>query len=69
MPDDLDEYLLDHYGYCDRDQPKRNDCYWGKDERGNNNGCLMVGWKGRNCPHWHPASKQQIDLIKKSYFK
>lgn len=31
---DLAEHLLDTYGHCDRDRPERNDCYWGKDARG-----------------------------------
>lgn len=51
---DLAAYLLDNYGTCERDRPGRNDCYWGKDERGNYNGCLKVGWLGRGCPHWRP---------------
>jgi hypothetical protein len=45
------DYMLDNYGTCDRGA----DCYWGKDERGNRNGCLFAGWLGRKCAHWQPA--------------
>jgi hypothetical protein len=55
-PNDLAAYIADHHGSCDRDKPKRNDCYWGKDATGRYNGCLKVGWLGRACPHWHPVS-------------
>lgn len=51
---DLAEHLLDHYGHCDRDVGRVNDCYWGVDQAGNWNGCLRVGWLGRGCKHWHP---------------
>ena len=69
--DELDDHLLDHYGYCDRDHPTLNqglwnDCYHGKDVRGKDNGCLKIGWKGRACPHWHPGG---IDEIRKAYNK
>ena len=58
---DLLDYLADHYGTCDRDKPKRNDCYWGKDARGNWNGCLKVGGGGRGCKHWRPLPPEQLD--------
>lgn len=60
---ELREHLLDNYGTCDRDVPKRNDCYWGKDEFGKDNGCLQMGWKGRACPHWHPVDEIQLGAI------
>lgn len=49
---DLAEHLLDTYGHCDRDNGKQNDCYWGKDAAGRDNGCLKTGWLGRRCSHW-----------------
>jgi hypothetical protein len=61
----LYEHLLDTYGTCDRDNGRQNDCYWGKDARGNDNGCLKVGWLGRACKHWRPVDAQQIEAIMK----
>jgi hypothetical protein len=61
--DELREYILDNYGSCDRDTPKRNDCFWGKDENGKDNGCNQVGWKGRACKHWHPVDEIQLEAI------
>jgi hypothetical protein len=49
-----EEYALDNYGTCDREA----DCYWGKDAAGRFDGCLRVGWRGRDCPHWHPKPAQ-----------
>lgn len=46
----MEEYLLDHYGTCDRDA----DCYWGRNKVGAYDGCLRTGWRGRACGHWHP---------------
>lgn len=60
---ELYEQLLDIYGQCDRDRPARNDCYWGKDAVGRDNGCLRVGWLGRSCKHWQPAEADQIEAI------
>lgn len=60
---ELYEYLLDHYGICNRDRPSRNDCYWGKDAAGRDNGCLKTGWRGRGCKHWQPASADIIDRM------
>jgi hypothetical protein len=60
---DLVEYLLDHHGLCDRDRPDRNDCYWGKDAAGRENGCLKVGWLGRGCKHWRPIGGTNLDYI------
>lgn len=54
---DLLEMLLDTYGHCDRDQGKRNDCYWGKD------GCLRNGWLGRRCKHWHPIEGEMLERL------
>lgn len=64
--------LEDIYGWCDRDHPAlkqglRNDCYWGKDIHGNDNGCLKIGWKGRQCPHWHPIEGEQLAAIRKAH--
>ena len=53
---ELAEYLAEHYGTCDRDRPERNDCYWGVDAKGQRNGCLFAGWRGRECPHWRPTN-------------
>lgn len=65
---DVIEHLLDIYGRCDRDQPKRNDCYWGKDASGRENGCLKTGWLGRACPHWQPAGAEEIDVIAEVHY-
>lgn len=55
MTDELYEYLADHFGRCDLDRPgQRNGCYWGKP------GCLKNGWRGRACPHWHPARRADL---------
>ena len=53
---ELLDYLLDHHGHCDRDRPKRNDCYWGP-------GCLKTGWMGRLCPHWHPVEGDDLERL------
>lgn len=53
---ELLDHILDTFGRCDRDQPKRNDCYWGP-------GCLKTGWRGRACPHWHPVEGDDLDKI------
>lgn len=68
----MEDILPDIYGWCDRDLISlgtgfRNDCYWGKDINGRDNGCLKVGWKGRSCPHWHPIDGEQFDAIRKSH--
>jgi hypothetical protein len=65
--EELDNYLLDIYGTCTRDQGKQNDCYWGKDANGRDNGCLKIGWKGRACPHWQPISETQLQQIRRAY--
>lgn len=57
---DLLEHLLDTYGTCDRDVPARNDCYWGHDAAGRENGCLKTGWRGRACRHWHPIEGNDL---------
>lgn len=57
------EHLLDHYGSCDRNLAERNDCYWGKNECGQFNGCLKVGWLGRGCEHWHPIEGDTLDKL------
>lgn len=57
---DVLEYVLENYGHCDRDNGKQNDCYWGKDALGRENGCLKTGWRGRNCKHWHPVDGQEL---------
>lgn len=61
-PDALD-YILEHYGTCDRDHGKQNDCYWGKDVAERENGCLKTGWRGRNCPHWHPVEGETLTTL------
>lgn len=58
---DILEHLLDTYGTCDRDQGKRNDCYWGQE------GCLRTGWLGRRCKHWHPIEGEALDLLIRSH--
>ena len=62
----LSDYLLDHYGFCDRE----TDCYWGKDAKGRDNGCNKIGWKGRSCPHWHPlgaTTYEELAQIKDAF--
>jgi hypothetical protein len=64
MPDDLDEYLLDHYGSC---------------QLGEKCSCIQPikrtspiefpPWLGRLCLYWQPASKDQLDAIRKAYNK
>lgn len=61
-PDALD-YVLEHYGTCDRDAGKQNNCYWGKDGAGRENGCLKTGWRGRDCPHWHPVEGETLATL------
>jgi hypothetical protein len=66
----LVDYLLDTWGSCDRDKLTKNDCFWGKDAQGKDNGCLKTGWKGRNCLHWHPlgaTTYEQLSEIRKEY--
>lgn len=65
--DELYEHLLDTYGTCDRDRPDRNDCYWGKDAAGRDNGCLKVGGLGRECKHWRPANSDVIQAVMRAY--
>lgn len=60
---ELLDHLLDTYGTCDRDGPDRNDCYWGKDAAGRENGCLKVGWLGRGCKHWHSIEGAALDVL------
>lgn len=57
---DVLAYVQENYGTCDRDNGKRNDCYWGTDATGQENGCLKSGWRGRNCNHWHPVEGQEL---------
>lgn len=57
---DLADYLLDNYGECDR----KADCYWGRDAAGKWNGCLKIGWRGRECPHWHPLGATDLDELR-----
>lgn len=59
---ELLEHLLDSYGHCDRDG-NPNNCYWGKDAAGNDNGCLKIGWRGRACKHWHPIDGEPLDFL------
>lgn len=56
------DYYLDNYGECDRGP----DCYWGKDARGEWNGCLQTGWRGRRCRHWHPDERLAALLFEQS---
>ena len=63
MPPLPDDYILDTYGTCDRE----SDCYWGKDKQGKYNGCLQVGWRGRDCLHWHPIEGELLDAIRKAH--
>lgn len=56
----LSDYLLDHYGHCDRGA----DCYWGRDAAGQFDGCLRIGWRGRGCKHWHPTGAQTLDELR-----
>lgn len=59
--DELTDYLLDNYGTCSRDRGEAgNDCYWGKGAKGEWNGCLRTGWKGRACRHWQPADPARM---------
>jgi hypothetical protein len=63
VPAELLAHWLDHYGQCSRDHGKQNDCYWGKDAAGHDNGCLKVGWKGRACLHWTPVSGPELTWL------
>ena len=67
---ELRDYLLDEYGICIRPAGPndRNDCFWGKDARGNDDGCLKTGWKGSACPYWKPLGEDEIDAIRQAYF-
>lgn len=56
---DLADYLLDNYGTCARE----TDCYWGKDERGEWNGCHRTGWRGRQCKHWKPLGATSLEEL------
>ena len=56
---DIRDYLLDNYGTCDRG----GDCFWGKDKRGNYNGCLRLEWRGRACRHWHPLGATTLQEL------
>lgn len=60
---DLSDYLLDNYGACDRS----SDCFWGKDAKGQWNGCLKIGWKGRACKHWHPLGVTTLQQLKEQF--
>lgn len=60
VPAELLAQWLDTYGTCDRDNGKQNDCYWGKDAAGRENGCLKTGWRGRSCPHWTPIAENEL---------
>lgn len=55
------EYLLDHYGHCDRTA----ECYSGIDAFGRFNGCLKTGWKGRACKHWRPLGAETFDELRR----
>lgn len=57
------DYVLENYGSCDRDNGKQNDCYWGKDAVGRENGCLKTGWRGRSCPHWHAVEGETLAML------
>lgn len=62
---DLAQYLADNYGTCKRGP----DCYWGKDARGEFNGCLKVGWRGCGCPHWVPTTATDWNELKAEMIK
>jgi hypothetical protein len=53
---DILDYVLEHFGRCDRDKGKRNDCYWAED------GCLR-SWRGRGCQHWHPVAGDELAVL------
>ena len=56
---EMADYLLDNYGSCDRGA----DCYWGKDARGEWNGCLKTGWRGRQCAYWKPHGATSLEEL------
>lgn len=62
---DLALSLADNYGRCKRG----TDCYHGKDERGNFNGCLRTGWRGTLCPHWVPTEARDLDELRAEMIK
>lgn len=59
--DDLATYIADNYGTCNRG----SDCYHGTDSRGRFNGCLRIGWRDVECPHWHPIEASNWDELKR----
>jgi len=59
-PDEIADYLADHYGQCQRGA----DCYHGKDAAAQDNGCLKVGWRGRACPYWKPTTARNWTELK-----
>lgn len=61
--DDLRAYLAEHYGTCERDRRQRNDCYWGKDGAGRDNGCLRTGRRHADCLHWRPLPPEELDNL------
>lgn len=56
---DLADYLAHNYGSCDRG----SDCYHGRNGRGDFNGCLRNGWRGRACASWHPTAATTWDEL------
>lgn len=57
---ELADYIADNYGSCERGA----DCYWGRDGAGRFNGCLRVGWRGRDCENWRPVEARTWDELK-----
>jgi hypothetical protein len=66
---ELLEYLRNEYGSCTRPlgPNDRNDCFWGKNAQGYDDGCLKTGWKGAACPYWQPADEDFLDGLCKAY--
>ena len=58
--DELADYIADNYGTCARG----SDCYWGTNVAGKLNGCLRVGWRGRDCAHWRPVEARNWDELR-----
>lgn len=54
------DYIADNYGTCDRG----SDCYWGTDAHGRSDGCLRIGWRGRDCRHWQPVKARNVEELK-----